>query len=306
MVKKPTFLVLIFLLLSIKFSVAQVNESKRANFWHFGNQAQLNFSCPPPVSVAGSSMNANEGSASISDLNGNLLMYTNGETVWDRNNNVMPNGTGLMGSVSTVQSAIIIPHPGNPDRYFIFTGGSSIEQSGLNGIRFSEVDMTLNGTMGDVLPGNKNTLLFAPNEEKLTAVRNATSTGYWVIAQEKSLNNWYAYEVTAAGVNMTPVISTTGPNARPDNSLGAKFSPDGTMLASQNGCTGNAELTLYDFNNATGQLTYRWSDCGTAGFNLAFSPDNTKLYAASFQTYQFDLSLGEYEKVYKIMSYFHF
>ncbi len=276
---------------------AQPYEKIRSNFWYFSDGAALDFTCGSPTSISGSNMTgATEGSATISDLSGNLLMYTNGETVWDRTHTVMPNGTGLMGDVSTVQPAVIVPHPGNSDHYFIFTAGTSIEASGLDGVRFSEVDMTLNGGNGDVLPGNKNTLLFAPNEEKLTAVRNASGTGYWVIAQEKSTNIWHAYEVTAAGVNMTPVTSTVGPPARPDNSLGAKFSPDGSMLVSQNVCgvgaSSNANLTLYGFDNATGQLTYRWSDCGTPGFKLEFSPDNSKLYAAGAHCYQYDLSAG--------------
>jgi gliding motility-associated-like protein len=284
------------LLVSTNFLLGQ-NERKRANYWHFGNNAGLNFSCPPPTSFSGSPLVSFEGSASISDLNGDLLMFTNGQTVWDRNNNVMPNGTGLLGNQSTVQAAVIVPHPGNPNRYFIFTAGTSLEDNGTVGVRFSEVDMALNGGFGDVLPGNKNTLLFLPNEEKLTAVRNAAGNGYWVTAQEKSSNRWYSYEVTATGVNMTPVISVTGPPARANNSLGAKFSPDGTMLVSQAGCgsgmSSNANLTLYSFNNATGVIEYAWSDCGQPGFAIEFSPDCSKLYATSGQhIFQYDLSLG--------------
>ena len=279
--------------------ISESQESERANYWHFGNQAAINFACTPE-SISGSELNSGEGSASISDLNGNLLFYTSGQTVWDRNNNIMPNGTGLLGNISTVQSAVIIPHPGNTDRYFIFTAGTSIEDNGTIGVRFSEVDMSLNGGNGDVLLGNKNTLLFIPNEEKLTAVENAAGNGYWVTAQEKSSNIWNTYEVTAAGVNTTPVVSITGPEARPNNSLGAKFSPDGTLLVSQAGCSGgnpvqpnwNPNLAFYSFDDATGQITYLWGDCGAAGFDLAFSPDCSKLYARGVQMFQYDLSAG--------------
>ena len=294
---KPLSLFILLLFVTLN-SVAQ-NESKRANYWYFGNQAAINFDCTP-YSFSGSQMNAFEGSASISDTSGNLLFYTNGETVWDRTNTIMPNGTGLLGDVSTVQSAVIIPHPGDTSHYYIFTAGTSLEDNGVIGVRFSEVDMNLNGGNGDVLTSNKNTLLFAPNEEKLTAVKNAAGNGYWVTAQEKSSNKWYSYEVTAAGVNMTPVISITGPGARPNNSLGAKFSPDGTMLVSQAGCAGgsppqpnwNPNLVLYSFNNATGQITYLWGDCGAPGVKLAFSPDCSKLYASGTYLYQYDLTAG--------------
>lgn len=292
-------LTIFFFLLGLSAINAQViNEKMRANHWHFGDKATLDFTSGTPVSVAGSQLGSSgqEGSASISDLNGNLLFYTDGETVWDRNHNIMPNGTGLLGDISTVQSAVIVPHPGQSDHYFIFTAGTSIEDNGTVGVRYTEVDMALNGGMGDVITSVKNILLFSPNEEKLTAVRNASSTGYWVAGQEKSSDKFYVYEVTAAGVNTTPVISQVGPPARPNNSLGMKFSPDGSMLATQNVCgtgaSSNANLTLYGFDNSTGQLTYRWSDCGTPGFRLEFSPDASKLYAAGSHLYQYDLTAG--------------
>lgn len=284
---------LIFL---ISLSSFGQTDAKRANFWHFGKNAGLDFTCSPPVSFSGSMLNSSEGSASISDINGNLLMYTDGVTVWDRNNNVMPNGTGLKGSQSTVQTAVFVPCFGNPDKYFIFTAGTSIEDQGVNGVCFSEIDMTLNGGFGDVIAATKNTLLFQPNEEKLTAVANAANNGYWVVAQEKSSNVWYAYEVTTF-VNTTPVISTTGPPARIDNSLGAKLSPDGSLLATQNVCgsgaSSNVNFCLYSFNNTTGQINFLWNDCGTPGFKIEFSPDNTKLYVSGGPGLsQYDLTSG--------------
>lgn len=290
--KRFTVQLLIFLL-GIYSAFGQ-NERKRANYWNFGNKAALDFSCLPPHSYSGSQLVSGEGSASISDLNGNLLMYTNGVTVWDANNNVMPNGTGLNGSASTVQAAIIIPNPTNPNIYYIFYGGTSIESHGQVGVSYSEVDMSLNGGMGDVT-SNKNIFLFKPNEEKLTAVANATGNGYWVVAQKYDSNEWYAYEVTGAGVNMTPVISTTGPIARFENSLDAKLSPDGTMLATQNQCNSNASpsVCLYSFDNASGSLNFLWEDCGEAGFSTEFSPDCSKLYIATNQGIkQYDLTAG--------------
>lgn len=290
---KQVLIQLLIVILGINISFAQ-SERKRANYWHFGSKAGLDFSCLPPQSFFGSELTSGEGSASISDLDGNLLMYTNGKFVWDANDNVMPNGTGLLGHPSTVQSSIIIPKPGNPNIYYIFTGGTSIEEHGQIGVHFSEVDMTLNGGMGDVT-ANKNIFLFSPNEEKLTAVANASGNGYWVVAQKYHSAEWYAYEVTSAGVNTTPVISTTGPIARFENSLDAKLSPDGTLLASQNQCDDNynSSICLYSFNNSTGVIDFLWEDCGGAGGSLEFSPDATKLYAATnLGINQYDLTAG--------------
>ena len=39
-------------------------------------------------------------------MNGNLLMYTDGAKVWDANNNLMPNGTGLLGNISKLKATL--------------------------------------------------------------------------------------------------------------------------------------------------------------------------------------------------------
>ena len=71
-------------------------------------------------------INSGEGSSSISDSNGQLLFYTDGVTVWDKNNAVMQNGTGLMGNGSSTQSALIVPC--TCDKYFIFTTDAAENQ----------------------------------------------------------------------------------------------------------------------------------------------------------------------------------
>jgi hypothetical protein len=57
-------------------------------------------------------LNTLEGSASISDTNGQLLFYTDGATVWNRNHDTLQNGFGLLGEASSTQAALIIPKPG--------------------------------------------------------------------------------------------------------------------------------------------------------------------------------------------------
>jgi hypothetical protein len=77
-----------------------------AAHWYFGNGAGLIFDVSSgtvsPTSAAASTINTNEGCSSISDSNGNLLLYTDGRNVWDKNYQIMPNadysnGSGLLG-----------------------------------------------------------------------------------------------------------------------------------------------------------------------------------------------------------------
>src|SRR3982751_5361344 len=83
------------------FSFAQ----KEAYHWEFGFYGSLDFSSGVPVYGSGASLYTNEGFSSISDSAGNLLFYTDGITVINRNNVAMVNGTGLMGNGDATQSA---------------------------------------------------------------------------------------------------------------------------------------------------------------------------------------------------------
>src|SRR4051812_12145766 len=79
-----------------------------ADNWYFGNHAALNFSSGSPAVLSNSVMVTDEGCSSISDDTGMLLFYTNGDTVFNRNHNIMLNGTGFLGHQSSTQSALIV------------------------------------------------------------------------------------------------------------------------------------------------------------------------------------------------------
>lgn len=98
------------------YSISQ-NEN---NIWYFGENAGLDFSSGSPVALTDVALNTNEGCATISDACGKLLFYTDGRTVWNRNHEIMVNGTGLLGAKSSTQSAYIIKKPGSKTNYYIF------------------------------------------------------------------------------------------------------------------------------------------------------------------------------------------
>ena len=132
---------LLFLILLTPLSMYSQGE---ASWWFFGQNASLDFNSGAPLPGPTGSLNTFEGCSTISDECGNLLMYSDGTTVWDRNGNAMPNGTGLSGNSSSAQSAIIIPDLGSTVRYFVITISSGA------GLRYSIVDMSLNSGLGDV------------------------------------------------------------------------------------------------------------------------------------------------------------
>src|SRR5580765_2825219 len=95
----------ILLLLSLSFIQITAFAQHQADNWFFGTYAGLDFSSGSPVAVSTGALTTTEGCSTISDAQGNLLFYTNGVSVWNRNNQIMPNGDSLNGDISSTQSA---------------------------------------------------------------------------------------------------------------------------------------------------------------------------------------------------------
>ena len=120
---------------------------KESNIWYFGENAGIDFNSGAPVALTNGSLNTQEGCASVCDSLGNLLFYTDGVYVWDNTHTMMSNGFYLYGHYSSTQSAVIVKKPGSVNIYYIFT--VAVEGS-YDGFRYSEVDMNLNGGLGDI------------------------------------------------------------------------------------------------------------------------------------------------------------
>ena len=279
---------------------------KEANFWYFGAKAGLDFSMGNPVPLTDGQLDTQEGCSSISSATGSLLLYTDGVTVWNRAHGIMPNGTGLLGNSSSTQSAIIVPFPGTTDKLFIFTvdWDASNPIGGANGLRYSLVDMSLDGNLGDVVASEKNVELLAPVSEKVTAVSHSNGVDVWVIVNLFNTNSFYAYLVSNTGVSQTPVVSSAGDVVTQANSQGyMKISPDGTWLVKANGSANSIEI--FSFDATTGIVSNAFK--GT-GFNLrkmygvAFSPDSKRLYVSAWKSnpaglYQYNLEAGNAQDI---------
>ncbi|MBK9400835.1 MAG: hypothetical protein IPN36_08210 [Bacteroidetes bacterium] len=50
-----------------------------------------------------------------------ILLYTDELTVWNRNHQSMPNGSGLAGCYSSTQGCLLAPKPGSTTLYYLFT-----------------------------------------------------------------------------------------------------------------------------------------------------------------------------------------
>jgi hypothetical protein len=277
---------LIFLLFAVLLTEAQ-NEG---NNWYFGAKAGLDFSTNPPTAVSNGLLDTEEGCASISDAGGNLLFYTDGDTVWDKTHNMMMNGFGLHGHPSSTQSAIIVKQPGNANIYYIFTvfavGGP---------LKYTKVDMSLNGGLGAVV-NPKNVLLFATCQEKVTAARACNGIDVWIVTYAMGSQEFRSYKLTAAGVNTTAVVSNTGQYR--NGYLGQlKISPQGNKLGMAMYQNTGSSFEVFDFDPATGLVSNGIILDATysQAYGCEFSSDGTKFYGGVYNAgryYQWDLCAG--------------
>ena len=278
----------VFLILMPLFCLGQEEHYN----WFFGTGAGLDFSGGAPVAVAGSPISTTESCASISDANGNLLFYTNGVNVWDASHTVMPNGNGLMGNESS--QCMIIPKPGSTSIYYVFTTDAP-QGAIMDGLRYSEVDMTLNGGMGDVSI-LKNVSLNLQNGEWITAVADNNCNDIWVLTHGYGSNSSFlAYRVSSAGVNPTPVSTNLG------LSITGGIDIIGVMKPKTIGDTIAMTLPHYDksirfieFNRSTGVATSINTIYTAPGseraYGIEFSRSGKVFYACDFlgDLYQYD------------------
>ena len=277
------YITLLFIL--IRFISFSQNQT---NIWYFGDKAGLNFNTNPISALNDGVFSHAEGISSICDINGDLLFFTNGINVWNANNQVMPNGSGLFGNNSSSQ-ILIVPKPGNCNIYYIFTTPAQ-NFAGISS--YSTIDMRLDNGNGDL--SEKNNILTETITERLSGTLHTNGVDYWVVYQELGSNNFISYKITSAGVNPTPIISSTGIiNAIVDDAVGSmKFSGDGKKLCTANEL-GFKKCQLFDFDNQTGIVSNGFVISDTEGYGVEFSNDNKKLYISSYQKFrlmQFDLS----------------
>ncbi|MDQ3108632.1 MAG: M43 family zinc metalloprotease [Bacteroidota bacterium] len=280
------------------FEIGQCGSTHITDHW-FIPGTSIDFTSGSPV-IGASPINTNalECTSTISDANGNLLFYTDGISVWNRNNVVMANGSGLMSHASSTQGVLITPYPGSSNLYYIFTSGA-IENSYANGLRYSVVDMTLNAGFGDVT-AIKNVLLMPGMGEKTTATWHSNGTDIWLATHSTAGNTFYAFLISASGINTTAVTSNIGMSC--DMGLGSmRFSHNGTHVAAISLTNSPPRFVVYaNFNATTGvffnpmNLTLS-SSTWEQPYCVEFSPDNSKLYSTLVnfgQVYQWDLTAG--------------
>lgn len=279
------------IILMLPASVSAQYNAPENSVWVYADQEGYNFNIPSQITIS-PAINSIEVGTAISNSQGQLLFYTDGMTIWNKNNNIMPSGVLYSpqfnaGDVpSTTQGTLIVPHPGNANQYFVFTLPSSWDSithwfpsPGAGFLYYTIVDMSLDNGLGDVVPGTALTAMGTPLlSEKLIAVPGCNCV--WVIVHDALSSIFRVYKIDASGINPAPVISNTGSacNGRIIGQM--SISPDYHKLAAAHAEAFSGIVELYDFDNTNGNITATTTidSINYIPYGICFSPNGKRLY----------------------------
>lgn len=225
-----------------------------SNFWYFGENAGIDFN-NGVTPLDDGAMNAPAGSATISDLNGALLFYTDGETVYNRNHAVMPNGDNLGGDNTATMSAAIVPFPGDSTYYYVFST-QEVYGDGTYDLTYSVIDIKGDNGFGTVV--EKNICLYQNITERLIIAGGGVGQDAWVLVHEHGSANFVNFPVTAIGIG-DPVFSTVGSVHSASSELTAKgymkFNQAVDMVAVALASPTANQVEIFRFDFGTGMLS---------------------------------------------------
>jgi len=312
----PWVLGLFWLLLLLGGRISESRAQGEYLNWYFAPGNGITFTGPQPLLLAGnpapypSVPGQLQTLSTISDSVGRVQFVTDGNYVWDRTGQLMPNGRAIGAGIATSNNVspggdLALPIPGSPGRYFILQYGSTAAMPyACPDFYYSVVNMRRRGGLGDV-EGPARPVLLPPFpatsgsvlnclRSNVEAVRHANGRDLWLVFRNGD-DKYFSYLLNAAGIAPQAVQS----NATPKTGLvyGArilKASADSHRLAFAEGADGT--LDIEEFDAATGQVRPQYRLKGLHNTSaLALSPDGSKLYLDTLGghlLWQYDLAAG--------------
>ncbi|MFK7952071.1 MAG: PKD domain-containing protein [Ekhidna sp.] len=263
--------------------------AQTSNQWYFGEQAGIEFTNGPLAILDGNQQMAAEGCATISDTNGDLLFYTNGNLVWNKEHEVMLNGEMIGGDVSSSQNSMILPFNGDQTMFYLFTT-EQVYGDNEYALKYSIIDMKEDNGLGKVIV--KDVRLMDNGTERVTATGFTGSD--FLVTHEFGNNTFRSYRTGVNGLSGA-IFSPVGETHAFMEELNAtgymKISPTQSQVAVN--LPGTSQIEIFDIDQ--GQVSNpRLIDTGeTDLYGMEFSSTGNKLYvttsSASSKLIQYDL-----------------
>lgn len=267
----------VFLVTSSAYS-----QDKRDYQWFFGEDQEVgaeirafkfDFNNQPfTPELRNEGLNFDQNNVSLCDKNGELLLYSNGCAIANREHDIMMNGDSInageflddfwsggscFGGYPGHQDMLILEDPAKQDGYYLIhkrLDGSINDGFNILSLSYSYVDLAMDEGLGAVT--EKNVDFYTIDKflwSYLTAIYHANGEDWWII-NPGSDSKFYVFTIDREGLslyNIQDALDELDPiNASASGD--AKFSPDGTQYAYFNHYDG---LLLYDFDRSSGDLT---------------------------------------------------
>jgi gliding motility-associated-like protein len=226
-------------------------SAQRGNYWAFHYHDGLDFNYEPPRYDSNAIWAFSSGS--ICNDRGKLQMYMSKWTVWNSNNHVILDIRSIFKGLNDgSQDILILPYPGKEFIYSCFLINNNYNTTILN---YFEIDLTLNAGEGGYVQGSKR-ILRQGGLAGLTAIKNDSNNGYWVISRCGSINNRdtiLAFPFTNKGIGKAKINVCRELVCNYTNDYRIRASNDGKLLLTT--CTG----ALNDRSNKHGSFLYSYS-----------------------------------------------
>ena len=305
-----------------------LNAQKQDHIWLFGSSAidnidplqtldslngatNFNFNFDPPTIRYDSSRiwDIRTTNASICDENGHLLLYTNGQVLYNGSHDIVEDtinynaqwdnwnfnigGIVINDGLPTIQGATILPLPDSEDLFYIVYSSFTLEALNTLEMKYSIVekigeDFTL--FERDIILFEGDTL----GNGNLNSVKHGNGRDSWLVFTNRDHSCFYKY-----------LLNPDGLNFRGEQCIGNSFDGvQGQLFFSNDGSklgmcsldkfgTDGAGIYIADFDRSTGLISNVVQDklVGTSfSQGVSFSPNGRFLYATdSWRIYQYDL-----------------
>jgi gliding motility-associated-like protein len=272
--------VLLYLTCIFCIMIQQVHaQSKRAGVWYVSNGIGYDFNCSPPCTNQSGAMSTANSSATICDKNGVLQFYTDNETIWNRNHQIIANGTDLYSCRWAQQGSVIVPLTSNSFQYYLVTCdiirypvSSNVPftcqdiNPARNILSLSLIDMSSKNGSGNVLWENKVIYGSGYVIGTIAAIKHANTKDTWLMTYDFNINRFVSLLLTDCGIQDTIVSPDLNVLVGEWNNP-ITFSPKGNLFHIR---------TAYMLPESGSMIAYFDNNTGLASDPVFFRGENTQ------------------------------
>jgi len=266
-------------------SFAIFSQSKQDYQWFFGTDQNtnltgiqglsINFNNPPSIPfVSGNGLEFDQSNVSICNEDGDLLFYTNGCAISNRNHELMENSSGInsgsffdllwQGDCSNGypgrQDIMVLQDPVSELGYYLIHKTidylpNEDPNLAIKHLKYSYVDMSKQAGLGEVTIKNTPFLENKFLSSYLTAIRHINQKDWWIIQPKDTVSlTFFVIKLSSEGFEDPQILEIPDQLVHWNSSASgdAKFSPDGSIYAYYNMYD---DLNIFDFDRELGILS---------------------------------------------------